>query len=269
MIPDLTKVDHVPNSTIPYTIILPTAYGQMLLNRHDINQTENYVKTGLALDHQEIQLLINLLGLYQGDRVVLDVGANFGAYSLALSRHVGANGKVFAFEAQRILFNMICGSVALNAIENIYCHHLAVSNIASLIEIPQFDYGKPLNFGSVEFGPQQREPLAQSRGSDPARIEYVLAAPLDSMNFARVDMIKIDVEGMEFEVLQGAQTIIQRDKPILFIEYLKVDHTRLADYLVSLGYRVFAQNINYLCIPPHLQDRLTLNSEGSASFVTG
>ena len=48
---------------VPFTIILPMAYGRMLVNRHDINQTNALFKTGLAIDHAEIALLAQVLQL--------------------------------------------------------------------------------------------------------------------------------------------------------------------------------------------------------------
>ena len=148
---------------VPFTIIVPTAYGQMLVNRHDINQTNALVKTGHAVDHTEIVLLTHVMQLLGTDLTVLDVGANFGTYTLAFARNVGAHGKVHAFEPQRVLFHMLAGSVALNSLTNVFCHHLAVGDREGSVEIPQFDYSQPLNFGSIEFTAEQHEPLNQLR----------------------------------------------------------------------------------------------------------
>ena len=48
---------------LPYTVIVPTAYGQMILNRNDINQTNMLFKSGIAVDHKEIMLLANIFRL--------------------------------------------------------------------------------------------------------------------------------------------------------------------------------------------------------------
>src|ERR1700728_65305 len=99
---------------MPFTVLVPTAYGQMLVNRYDVNQTNALFKTGFAVDHAEIALLTQVLQLLGSDLTVVDVGANFGTYTLALARCVGARGKVHAFEPQRTIFHMLAGSVALN-----------------------------------------------------------------------------------------------------------------------------------------------------------
>ena len=231
---------------IPFSLVVPTLYGQMIVNRNDINQTGALLKTGRAIDHDEIATLCDLLRQCPPDPVAADIGANFGTYALAFAPLAG---RVHAFEAQRILFNMLCGSVALNAFTNVFCHHLAVGDRDGMIDIPQYDYFKPLNFGSVEFGERQIETLEQPRGHDLQEREQVPLVPLDRFGWERLDLLKIDVEGMEFEALRGAEATIRRCKPILYVEYIKVDAARLGDYLQSLGYRLMHNSMNYLAIP--------------------
>ena len=241
---------------VPYNFVIPTAYGPMIVNRNDINQTAAFVKTGRSPDHEEIELLSKTLQIFNRNRVFFDVGANFGAYSLALAGQVGPRGKIYAFEAQRIIFNMLCGSLALNAIENVYAYNVAVSNSVASIEIPQYDYAKPLNFGSIEFGSVQRQPLEQERGRDPSRAEFVASITLDSMSsISPIDIIKIDVEGMEFEVLEGAEKTIAREQPFLYIEFYKIDRSKLEKYLLDRGYSfILVGTINYFCIPKRFKE---------------
>ena len=176
---------------IPFSITLPTAYGQMIVNRNDINQSNALFKTGRAIDHDEIMLLSQILGSLGTELTVVDIGANFGTYSLGLASAVGSKGRVHAFEPQRIIFNMLAGSVALNSLTNVYCYNQAVGSTIGSIEIPQFDYFQPLNFGSVEFGQAQREPLSQRRQYDGVS-DRVPLTTIDHFAFDRVDLIKID-----------------------------------------------------------------------------
>jgi FkbM family methyltransferase len=190
------------------------------------------------------------------DLTVLDVGANFGTFSLALARVVGPRGKVHAFEPQRIIFNMLAGSVALNSLTNVYCHHLALGDREGKVEIPQFDYSQPLNFGSIEFTPQQNEPLHQQRGKDASRAEYVPLTTIDRLGFDRVHLVKIDAEGMEMQVLQGAADTIRRCRPVLYLEYLKGDKAALHQHVASLQYLIHENGLNFLCIPTELSARI-------------
>jgi FkbM family methyltransferase len=250
---------------IPFTIIVPTAYGQMLVNRHDINQTNALFKTGVAVDHAEIVLLTQVLQLLGTDLTVIDVGANFGTYTLGLARWVGAKGKVHAFEPQRAIFHMLAGSVALNSLTHVFCHHLALGESEGRLEIPQFDYAQPLNFGSVEFTANQTEPLHQTRGHDPQNVEYVSLTTIDRFAFERVHLMKIDAEGMELSVLKGAAETLRRCRPVLYLEYLKSDKAALHSFVTALDYLIYENGINFLCLPSELKDRIQVRLAPTAA----
>ncbi|MBF0283102.1 MAG: FkbM family methyltransferase [Magnetococcales bacterium] len=241
---------------VPFTLVVPTVYGLMMVNRHDINQTNALIKTGKGHSHDEVELLAHLLKLCGTNQTVLDIGANFGVISLGLARSLGPEGTIHAFEAQRIIFYMLAGSVALNALMNVHCHHLAVGDVEGEIEIPQFDYAAPLNFGSIEFGPEQTEPLNQQRQHDPSRREKVAMTFIDRFDFPRVDLMKIDVEGMEMKVLEGAKQTIARCRPILNVEYIKSDRAALRQRIESMDYAVYINGVNYLCLPTELTKRI-------------
>jgi len=246
---------------LPFTVIVPTVYGLMLVNRHDINQTNALFKTGAAIDHDEITMLAHLLRKCNPNPVFVDVGANVGTYSIALASIVGPLGKVHSFEPQRIIYNMLAGSVALNSLTNVYCYNAALGDHEGTIELPQFDYSRPLNFGSIEFGPVQREQLEQVRAHDPTRVEFAPLTTLDHLGWERVDLIKIDVEGMEIEVISGARTTIQRCRPILYVEFLKNDRSALRELIAGLGYVLFNVGVNVLSIPSESSGLLTAARE--------
>ncbi len=246
-------------STVPFAIIVPTVYGQMLVNRHDINQTNALVKTGRAIDHRDIVMVLQILQLLGTDVTALDVGANFGTYSMAMAKAVGPHGKVHAFEPQRLIYNLLVGSVALNSLTNVYCHNVALGEREDRIEIPQFDYDQPLNFGSVEFTPEQNEKLAQTRGHNPDRVEYVPLATIDSYDFPKVHLIKLDAEGMELQVLRGATETIRRCRPVLYVEFVKADREALRRAILKLDYVVHENNMNYLCIPIELSNDILVS----------
>ena len=254
-------------SSPPFTIILPTAYGQMLVNRNDINQTNALFKTGMAIDHAEIALLAQVLQLLGTDLTVLDVGANFGTYALALSRFVGATGRVHAFEPQRIIFNMLAGSVALNSLTNVFCYHLALGDREGKLEIPQFDYSQPLNFGSIEFTAEQGEPLNQPRAHDPQRLEYVPMTTVDRFEFTHVHLMKIDAEGMEMQVLEGATDTLRRCRPVIYLEFLKGDKNALMQRVAALNYAVYENGMNFLCIPTEMKGRIQVTQAQAGAAV--
>ena len=230
----------------------------MLVNRFDINQTNALLKTGRAIDHEEIAMLNQLLRqLFPEGRVFVDVGANFGTYTLGLAQTVGPQGKIYSFEAQRILSYMLSGSIALNGLTNVFCHNYAVGKKRAKLEIPQFDYNRPLNFGSIEFGGEQREILEQQRRHSAENAEYVDVVTLDSFEFPRVDIIKIDVEGMEADVLAGAAETLRRCRPILFVEHAKSDYRSLTQMIADFGYDVHPiRQMNLLGVPVERRDQV-------------
>ncbi len=232
-----------------FSMIVPTVYGQMIVNRFDINQANALIKTGQAIDHDEIMMPTRLLQQRPANSVVVDAGANFGTYALACAPVVGPLGRVHAFEPQRLIFNMLCGSVALNGMTNVVCYNLALGDHTGVIECPQFDYFKPMNFGSVEFGDRQMERLEQERQYDQGLKETVGITSLDQLGLTRLDLLKVDVEGMEIKFLNGAKNTILNCRPIIHIEYIKVNENELSERLINMRYRLYNNGMNYICIP--------------------
>jgi len=221
-----------------------------MVNRHDINQTWSLIKSGKAEGDSEINMIRQMLDYIQADtKIFVDVGANIGTHSFAVARHLADAGRVYSFEPQRLLFQIICGTMALNSVTNVYCYNAAVGAAAGELAVPQFDYFKPMNFGSVEFGENQIEKLDQERGNDPEKVEYVPVVTIDSVRLPGVHVLKIDAEGMEFEVLAGARETILRFTPILIVEFFKVDFNKLGHKLEEMGYRVYIHDIVFICIP--------------------
>jgi hypothetical protein len=71
---------------------------------------------------------------------------------------------------------------------------------------------------------------------------------IDDLQLARLDLIKIDIEGMELEALEGARQSILRHKPQMLIERIKADQAALNAFLVAHGYKLFAFGVNLLAI---------------------
>jgi FkbM family methyltransferase len=233
-----------------YNVVTATEHGTFIVNRWDIGVGDHLAKSG-SCEPAEIDLFRAVIqSLGRDDPVVLDIGANIGIRSVCLGEMVRPRGRVHAFEAQRIVFNMLAGNIALNSLENVWCHHLAVGAGAGRIAIPQFDYTRHLSFGSVEFGPRQLQEIGQQRRHDPATEETVELVSIDGLGFPAVHFIKIDVEGMELDVLRGAAQTIRRDLPVIYVEVLKCDRRAMARWLIDAGYRLFPNDYNWLCLPP-------------------
>jgi FkbM family methyltransferase len=181
------------------------------------------------------------------DPVVLDIGANIGVVALALARAAGPRGLVHAFEAERLTFHMLAGNMALNCMENVHCHFMAVGEKAGTARIPRLDYREFANFGSLELNREQQSDLGQqARGGE---FTEVRMDSIDAMALPRVDMIKIDVEGMEAAVLAGAERTIRAHRPLMYVEHLKSGAVELWRILDGLGYVVYDRLHNFVCVP--------------------
>jgi FkbM family methyltransferase len=159
-------------------------------------------------------------------QVVVEVGANIGAHTVFLAKHVGSQGLVVAIEPQRLVFQTLCANLALNSIANVVCSQQASGAQAGTIHVPPLDPFSKNNFGGLALGQYQQG-------------QAVAIVPLDAFGLQRCHFIKIDVEGMEEDVLRGAANTIARYRPILYVEN---DRTTKSDslvrYIASLGYRM-------------------------------
>ena len=88
-------------------------------------------------------------------------------------------------------------------------------------------------------------------GHNPDHAEFVSVITIDSLGLDRLDLIKIDAEGMEMEVLQGAEQTIGRCRPVIYAEWLKVGEGLLRERLNGLGYSVrnYPATANFLAVP--------------------
>jgi FkbM family methyltransferase len=180
-----------------------TKRGLMMYNRNDL-----FVGRSLDLygEWTELEILQMEQMLRPGDTVI-DVGANIGTHAVALAKIVGRTGVVHAFEPQRPMFYTLCGNVALNALDNVICHHRAVGSAAGEALIPRGNQDRPDNFAAVHLN-----------AGTAADSDAVPVVTLDSLNLQECRLIKADVEGMEPDVLKGAADTIRRLRPFLYIE---------------------------------------------------
>ena len=241
----LLRVIH-PGYVDASNMLVKSSQGLFIVNRHDIGVGFQLTAYG-AYSPEEVKVMQQLVRAAPADPVVLDIGANIGIVTLALARAAGPGGLVHAFEAQRVIFHMLAGNVALNSMENVHCHFMAVGAKAGSARIPRLDYRKHASFGSLELNREQQSDLGQqAKGGE---FDEVRMDSIDAMNLPRVDMIKIDVEGMEADVLAGAERTIRTHRPLMYVEHLKSGDVALARILGELGYVLYEAYDNFVCIP--------------------
>jgi len=217
-----------------------------------------------AFDH--VSLEINTHGLYERqeletffawiesmrpdifrESIALDLGANIGNHSLFFSDYFR---EVHAFEPNERTFKVL----ELNAelVDNITCHHVGLSERTGTA------------FFRTNFGNIGASRVVPSRGSD---VTEVNLDTLDSLvsGLADIKLIKVDVEGHDFEALTGAKETIMNHKPIIIFEHSAGDSEGGESAAVSLlkkyGYDKFAVIARHPRAPDCLSARLRLATE--------
>jgi len=140
----------------------------------------------------------------QPDMTVVDAGANIGLYTGLLSRIVGPGGHVIAVEPDRDNFTSLLAGVEANRWTNVECYECALNDKHETLMLSK----DPCNSGNHALAKHQQPP----NSSNSARVR---GRSLDELvDGRRVDFIKIDVQGWELHVLQGAREILGSGEPL-------------------------------------------------------
>jgi FkbM family methyltransferase len=225
----------MPDPSFPIAIAPPyqlvsTRHGTMLVNSNDIYMGQSLLHYGECCEH-EIQTLLQFLTHPQHlPGMVIEVGSNMGVHTVPLARELARQGRtMLAFEPQPVIFQQLCANLALNGLMNVIARPYACSSQPGTVSFDLADYRTAGNFGGIAMN--STVPSAQT----------VPCYPLDSFGHtAPVALIKIDVEGHELRVLQGAQQILTRSHPILYVENDRIDmSSQLIEWLLIQGYRLW------------------------------
>jgi len=168
-----------------------------------------------------------LKALTQPGDTLIDVGAHIGTHAVPLARHLGPGGRLIAFEPQPVMAVLLEANLALNDISSVDVRLAAVGAAPGQLSLPIVDYTQTgQNFGGVS--------LVGAQGEGAVPVER-----LDDLG-ARPALIKIDVEGMELDVLKGAATTIMDFQPALYIEnYSDPGNDQVLIWLQGKGYSLF------------------------------
>lgn len=221
-----------------------TAHGAMIVPRFDYKRKDNgdyELGVGANLlefgahDMEGITFMAGLLDqrrqTFGAGVVMVDAGANIGTVTLSLARHMYDWGKVLAFEPQDPIFMALCGNVMKNNLyHNVKTYRSALGRQDGFIEFGTADYGAAGNFGGVNA-------LAQANIGQVLGKTQVPTRRIDSLGLLRLDLLKLDVEGMEIEALVGGMETISRCRPLIFAEWIICGKEPLISCLTKLGYR--------------------------------
>ncbi len=206
----------------------------------------------------------------EGDTVV-DVGANIGAFTVPLAKLAGPRGVVHAIEPIRSLFNLMVANTVVNGLSNVQAHHAyagsglegtgndhndddndaATKNDALPYPPPDtlptlnievlFEPGSPFNSGAemLNFGSVNVDQAALPHGT--RGVDIVRTVPIDELGLFACDFIKVDVEGNELAVLEGARETLERFRPVVYMEADREDKNPAL-------LRFMHDEVGYVCI---------------------
>ncbi len=174
-------------------------------------------------EYQQLELNF-LLSILTPDSVVYDVGANIGYHTTAFASRAR---QVISFEPNPQNFALLQQNTS--GLEQVTTYQTAVSNTLGTGYIADFDPAVYGNFGHMTMSTSGVQ---------------VPCITLDSVNHAPPDLIKIDVEGHEYEVLQGCMHLLKSRRPVVYYEAIETPN--LGDIyrmLTALDYRLY-----WLCV---------------------
>ena len=181
--------------------------------------------------------------LLQPGMVFVDVGANMGLYSLFAARKVTVSGQVLAVEPSRREYEILEENVKSNALKNVRLVKAAASDrqgTADLLVAPLRNSGHN-TLGSFGYG----TPVERTEQVPTERLDDIV----QTAGLARVDVIKMDVEGAEMLALRGATETLRRFHPVLLLEvsdrtlqHQGSSSREVLDFLAREAYRFFGFN---------------------------
>lgn len=207
-----------------FNALIKGRYGYYLYNKNDIYVGRAIDKYG-EFSEGEAKLFKQIC---KPGFIVVEIGANIGTHTVLLSQLVGPYGRVLAFEPQRVVFQNLCANIALNSLQNVECYQKAVGAQSGHVLIPDIKYDQEGNFGGVEVNK-----FEQGQAIDLVTLDQFYEYP-------KLDFLKVDVEGMEKEVIDGASALIKKHQPIIYIENDRKDKSQaLIETIRSFDYKLY------------------------------
>jgi FkbM family methyltransferase len=185
--------------------IINSRYGELNIIEGDTIVSRSMILYGEWAQH-EINLLSHFI---RPGYVVADVGAFIGTHARAFSSFIGTSGQVLAFEPRKVAFEILKKNAELAPLANVFAINSALGDAEKILTVTT-----PFVESSENYGALKLEQLFNAVDCG----EKIAVTTLDAYKLDRLNFVKIDVEGMELDVLNGAIDTLQRCKPVVFAE---------------------------------------------------
>lgn len=209
-------------------------HGRLLYLPNDI-YAGRFIRDHGQYSPGEVELFGKILR--QAD-VAIEVGAHIGALTIPMARMVAPMGSVLAFEPQPHIYNVLCGNIALNGLTSTVAPMcMAAGAEQGSVTVPPVDYDAENNFGGCTFAIPR----------DQGRQIQMIALDQVTHQLGALRLLKVDAEGMERDVLVGAEQLIRRTRPYLYFEDDREESSvALRSFAKFLGYRLYLHKPLYV-----------------------
>lgn len=211
--------------------IVDTWAGKLCVNMNDSWVRNHTIRGDIYEEHI---ILGPLKKFVERSKYIVDVGANNGNHTIAYAK-LSKDANIFSFEPQVDMFKHLTTTVESNDYKNINLYNVCLGHTemsTTMVNVESVNEGNGnINLGGMGLG----------IGGETCEMKT-----LDSFNLPGLDFMKIDVEGAESLVIQGAKETIEKYKPVIFFEHNHKKIDILCDTIVSpfhdlthLGYNVY------------------------------
>jgi FkbM family methyltransferase len=238
------------NDKISRNILVSSDHGLMCVNRFDYDA--NNVGSGQSILQHGNSCTIEASACIETIKnvespVIFDIGANIGTFTTWVARYFN-NGKIYCFEPQRLVFQILCANLAINNLHNAYTYNIALGDTNSRIKILEPDYNIPADFGTFSLVKN----TILNKNAELIIDMYTLDDFAKMYEIQKVDFIKIDTEGMDLSVLRGSVNLIKEYRPSILIEFFDNNDNiqiEIENFLSTYGYKFRYLNNNILALP--------------------
>ena len=170
------------------------------------------------------------------DDVVFDIGSNIGAFTVPFAKKVGELGQVYAFEPQKVIYDLLQDNVNKNKLKNVKVFNVGIGKKKEELELNEIDYSKVGNFGGVSF---KYDSSSFTKNIKDKKYKVKIISLNEFMEIEKCNFLKIDVELMELDILMGGKNFLEKFRPILWIENHQFYPNEINKFLLENDYNAY------------------------------
>jgi FkbM family methyltransferase len=231
----MSAYEYFYSKLAPEGAVLVEVHGQkMYVNAADKPLGRSLITTG-AYEKTETEIFRSVL---KPGMTVVDIGANVGYYTLIAASMVEPSGRVYAFEPEPANYELLTRNIAANGHQNVLASPEAVSNTSGSIKL----YIDSQNFGNRSFSQAN---IVHNGGAVDVNTTSLDILWSSGKIANEIDVMKIDAQGAEGFIVEGAQKILREQRPKILMEFEPgmlqnngTDPLGLIEELKSYGYGV-------------------------------